>query len=1071
MAVLEDAQAAPNAKLTTNTETIPGAFPDPQAEEPIVVSLNDLSLSAGVRARKAEYIRQRKLRIRIGSWNVAALSGPEEDLKKWLVQEPAAQGNATKEGNNGVIDIDCDSSGVAVDKGASESTGHPSRNDSFEAYGEGPDLYILGLQEIVDVSSPTEALRPYVDPGPSAKWNTALRNALPSGYSCIASQQLVGMLLLVYAAPSLAPHISSVSSTSVGTGFMGYTGNKGAVATRIVIGETTRLVFVNSHLAAGAEKANLERRNWDAAQITSRSSFAPVDEQDLVSGELNQQFGAEEFGFWFGDLNYRLDDIPGDDVRRLLHLHVQNEFRPAKQNTVSKSGEDSQSEVEEHRRSFESGTSLASEDGIQLEDNDIEPSDDPASLLNTLSSLLPHDQLQAQQKSGKSFHHGWREGPITFLPTYKYDVGRIGVFDSSEKQRSPSWCDRILFRTRSDYLRYEKKAKEAEASKKRDEEMRTLGLDKAVEDDNVLFDYDPDQDAADYSVEEADMVEDATNIDAKYESTISLLEYTSHQDIVSSDHKPIHADFDITLDVVIPSLKAKIHQEVARELDKAENEARPDITIVVDQHSEARRNSSSDNIESTSQPDTVNFGKVRYDVPMSRSLTLANTGSAPATFGFHYNPSIDASGSRSSPPWLDIRVDWPANNSSQDDKLPKEYTFQPGDSANVRLTLCISDIEFVRELNEGKAKVDDILVLRVTDGRDHFLSIQGHWLTSSFGFSLEELTRIPEDGVRAINGSPISPGGNNSNARSSGPRELFKLTEAIAEHTERSIAEWGMVSSDSSPDNSAPPWEVDKKSGWPFNPQTWSLNDVSERQNLLVGVREAIDTNTPFSEHFPANFSWKYRTELLAETLITFLKSLRDGIITEQLWVALDQQQKLLRDKTRQHEPLSTEQMQSSILETLSSSPSHSVSFTFLTFMLNRIANEIAPITPMPSPTSATIPGREQTVPTVIGSENSSAPASQPTLLNRQPSLSFPFRLRGRNSTLSGSSDANAPNSVSQTNPSITRREALNDSYASIFATVMFSSSIPVPEKEKDRKLWEERKKGIIAPFLCIDTR
>ncbi|EZG07653.1 hypothetical protein H106_02937 [Trichophyton rubrum CBS 735.88] len=1059
MAVPEDeAQIVPNTTSATNVEGLPGTFPDPQLEEPVVVSLNDLSLSAGVRSRKSEYIRRRKLRIRIGSWNVAALSGPEQDLKSWLISDPVAGGKATENGVNSFGDR-----GDVSDDEAAHSV-------SFKAYGEGPDLYILGLQEIVDVASATEAIKTYVDPGPSAKWNTALQEALPPGYTCIASQQLVGMLLLVYAAPSLEPHISSVSSTSVGTGFLGYTGNKGAVATRIVIGETTRLVFVNSHLAAGAEKANLERRNWDAAQIISRSNFAPIEEQDLISGEINHQFGEEEFSFWFGDLNYRLDGIPGGDVRRLLHLHVQDEFRPAKQNTPLQSIGNSQ--PEESRKSFESDiTSLPSEEGIQMEDNDLDPAEDPASLLNTLSSLLPHDQLQAQQKSGKSFHQGWREGPITFLPTYKYDVGRIGVFDSSEKQRSPSWCDRILFRTKSDHMRHIKKVKEAEEAKKRDEEIKSLGLDKAAEDDNVLFDYDPDQDAADYDPEQDDIGEDATNNDTTGGNTISLLEYTSHQHIVSSDHKPIHADFDVTLDVVIPSLKTKIHQEVARELDKAENEARPDITIVVDQQSEARR-SSSGGVAISTQPDTVHFGKVRYRDPTSRSLTLANTGGVPATFAFHYNPSIDTAGPYSSPPWLNIRVDWPANNSNQDDILPKEYTFQPGDSANVRLTLCISDIDFVRELNEGKAKVDDILVLRVNDGRDHFLSIQGHWLPTSFGFSLEELTRIPEDGVRAISVSPTSSGEDKTNSRSSGPRELFKLTEAIAEHTERAVAEWGMVSNDTNPESNEAPWETDKKPGWPFNSQTWSLNDTKEREKLLIDVREAIDTNSPFSEHFPPNFPWKYRTELLAETLITFLRSLRDGIITEQLWCALDEQLKLLRDKSRQQEPPSSEQMQSSILETLSTSPSHSVSFTFLTFMLNRIANEIAPITPTPTPSATSSPAKPPSAPTATSSKQPStpAPAAQSTLLSRQPSLSFPFRLRGRNSTLPGNSDANPSLSVPRKNPSVTRREALNDAYASLFASVMFSSSIPLPEKDKDRRLFEERKKGVITPFLYSDT-
>ncbi|CEG77460.1 Putative Phosphatidylinositol phosphate phosphatase [Rhizopus microsporus] len=40
---------------------------------------------------------------------------------------------------------------------------------------------------------------------------------------------------------------------------------------------------------------------------------------------------------------------------------------------------------------------------------------------------------------------GYKEGLITFLPTYKYDVG-TDIYDTSEKQRIPGWTDRILYK-------------------------------------------------------------------------------------------------------------------------------------------------------------------------------------------------------------------------------------------------------------------------------------------------------------------------------------------------------------------------------------------------------------------------------------------------------------------------------------------------------------------------------------------------------------------------------------------------------------------------------------------------
>ena len=37
------------------------------------------------------------------------------------------------------------------------------------------------------------------------------------------------------------------------------------------------------------------------------------------------------------------------------------------------------------------------------------------------------------------------EGQLDFDPTYKYDIG-TNNYDTSNKKRTPSWCDRILFK-------------------------------------------------------------------------------------------------------------------------------------------------------------------------------------------------------------------------------------------------------------------------------------------------------------------------------------------------------------------------------------------------------------------------------------------------------------------------------------------------------------------------------------------------------------------------------------------------------------------------------------------------
>jgi hypothetical protein len=63
-----------------------------------------------------------------------------------------------------------------------------------------------------------------------------------------------------------------------------------------------------------------------------------------------------------------------------------------------------------------------------------------------LTKLLGRDQLLLSRERNPGFRlRAFIERPITFAPTYKYDVG-TDTYDSSEKKRSPAWCDRVLFR-------------------------------------------------------------------------------------------------------------------------------------------------------------------------------------------------------------------------------------------------------------------------------------------------------------------------------------------------------------------------------------------------------------------------------------------------------------------------------------------------------------------------------------------------------------------------------------------------------------------------------------------------
>lgn len=53
-----------------------------------------------------------------------------------------------------------------------------------------------------------------------------------------------------------------------------------------------------------------------------------------------------------------------------------------------------------------------------------------------------------EQKDNDISFPEFREGPINFAPTYKYNNGS-DTYDTSEKMRAPAWTDRILFKGES----------------------------------------------------------------------------------------------------------------------------------------------------------------------------------------------------------------------------------------------------------------------------------------------------------------------------------------------------------------------------------------------------------------------------------------------------------------------------------------------------------------------------------------------------------------------------------------------------------------------------------------------
>ena len=966
-------------------QDVPGAFPaSASTEQEDRDESAYFSLSQAIHARRAEYVRPKHVRIKIGTWNVAAHKGTEKDVGGWFVEGKGVTdalaglevGNQEDLHRNDIPD----QSGLQEREDvATQEARYKRKHDTLPKGDPGSlpgkedvGLYVLGLQEVVDINSATEALRPYTDPAVAAKWKIALEKSLPEGYQLVAEQQLIGLLLFIFASPDVTSEVRSVSTTSVGTGLMGYMGNKGAVTARVIIGDTTRLVFINSHLAAGADKVSLERRNWDTAQIVQRTRFEPIQDAMDLQQTTGEQIGEEDFAFWVGDLNYRLEGIPGDDVRRLLMLHTRNEY-DLSQHSALKIDREIRTATESVKQRVEqsmsanssSTTSLASPRPSSDEErtsadsttastlvDEVSASDDPTSLQTTLASLLPHDELHQQMHARKAFHDGWREGPISFLPTYKYDVGSVGVFDSSEKKRAPSWCDRILYRTRRDKLAYNAMIREEENARKKDEEMKASGTDQAGDDEDILYDYDPDNDGITPNDEydefdDYNETEDGVVITKEgFEDEIQLEYYTAHQRVLSSDHKPLNAVFSLRYDAVVPELKAKVHSEVAKDLDKAENEGRPNVTIVVDQHNDTQAKQLEDD---SSGFEGVWFGDIRWGQSKHRSLTIANTSRVPANFTFIERPVGPGQTSGIAPSWLNLKLNGDELPSSSTTTV--SLTIEPGDTASLELEIRILDMKLVKSLNEGIKALDDILMLRVEGGRDHFIPIRAKWLDTSLGRSIDKLIRIPEGGIRKLQSQrPDSSKGRSRGdsgpssgraspatsepVRFSAPRELFRLTEAIEEFGTRAIAEWDMISADDS--SASAPWV--QSPGWPFDEESWTERTTSHWKDSMSDAVNALDEDQSLESSLSQELPRIQRLYILCSLLVLFTKNIPDGIITEGLWTDVDA---FLAETEKAKRKATIEEQRTAIQEILAHSPSHSISFILITSMLERMLQEI----------------------------------------------------------------------------------------------------------------------------------
>lgn len=167
----------------------------------------------------------------------------------------------------------------------------------------------------------------------------------------------------------------------------------------------------------------------------------------------------------------------------------------------------------------------------------------------------------------------------------------------------------------------------------------------------------------------------------------------------------------------------------------------------------------------------------------------------------------------------------------------------PGGNPDTLLCSIEINKQTAQMLNTGREVLEDILILRLENGRDYYITIKASYARSCFGMSAEELIMYPEP-IRKIpldsieRSKVIDP---RANTALCVPKELWRIVDAIYEN--------GL-----------------------FEPHLFTEPGDAEEMSQ---IRECLDTGSRFGH---------YRVHSYAEALTSFLSSLAVPIVPSGLF-------------------------------------------------------------------------------------------------------------------------------------------------------------------------------------------
>ncbi|KAI7888825.1 Endonuclease/exonuclease/phosphatase [Mucor mucedo] len=183
--------------------------------------------------------------------------------------------------------------------------------------------------------------------------------------------------------------------------------------------------------------------------------------------------------------------------------------------------------------------------------------------------------------------------------------------------------------------------------------------------------------------------------------SVELLSYKNCMTMMNSDHKPVRALFRMNIRKIDSRKQHETRQRLIQQIvDNPDTQPRGDISSSF-----------------------IDFEKVRFMEYKEKNILLENTGQVLMLFKFISSGEEDVV----FPPWLQVE--------------PSSGVLAPGEKVVLRFEVTV-DPTISAPLNRGEQSIEDILILRLADCKDFFISINGDYIPTCFGVPLEQLSEL-----------------------------------------------------------------------------------------------------------------------------------------------------------------------------------------------------------------------------------------------------------------------------------------------------------------------------------------